>query len=92
MHLSYAILDQIDSAAELFRALFAIDISSPNFRAQMAAREVRLSQIVLTGLARLALDDRLTIDPIEGSRLTAMRAAIMTGQPGDAERRISAPR
>jgi hypothetical protein len=82
LHLSYAILDQIDSAAELFRALFAIDISSPNFRAQMAAREVRLSQLVLTGLARLALDNRLTIDPIEGSRLTAMRAAIMTGQPG----------
>jgi hypothetical protein len=82
LHLSYAILDQIDSAAELFRAMFAIDISSPNFRAQMAARDVRLSQLVLTGLARLALDDRLTIDPIEGSRLTAMRAAIMTGQPG----------
>jgi hypothetical protein len=82
LHLSYAILDQIDSAAELFRALFAIDISSPNFRAQMAARDVRLSQLVLTGLARLALDDRLAIDPIEGSRLTAMRAAIMTGQPG----------
>ena len=33
LHLSYAILDQIDSAAELFRAMFAIDISSPNFRA-----------------------------------------------------------
>jgi hypothetical protein len=82
LHLSYAILDQIDSAAELFRAMFAIDISSPNFRAQMAARDIRLSQLVLTGLARLALDDRLTIDPIEGSRLTAMRAAIMTGQPG----------
>jgi hypothetical protein len=82
LHLSYAILDQIDSAAELFRAFFAIDISSPNFRAQMAARDIRLSQLVLTGLARLALDDRLTIDPIEGSRLTAMRAAIMTGQPG----------
>src|SRR5579862_4721217 len=73
LHLSYAILDQIDSAAELFRSMFAIDISSPNFRAQMAARDVRLSQLVLTGLARLALDDRLAIDPIEGSRLNAMR-------------------
>ena len=82
LHLSYAILDQIDSAAELFRAMFAIDIASPNFRAQMAAREIRLSQLVLTGLARLALDNRLAIDPIEGSRLTAMRAAIMSGQPG----------
>src|SRR5208282_4232023 len=69
-------------AAELFRAMFAIDIASPNFRAQMAARAIRLSQLVLTGLAHLALDDRLAIDPIEGSRLTAMRAAIMTGQPG----------
>ena len=48
----------------------------------MAAREIRLSQLVLIGLARLALDNRLAIDPIEGSRLTAMRAAIMTGQPG----------
>ena len=49
---------------------------------RVAARDVRLSQLLLTGLARLALDDRLTIDPIEGSRLNAMRAAIMTGQPG----------
>src|SRR5579863_3325542 len=82
LHLGYAILDQIDSAADLFSAMFSIDISSPNFRAQMAARDVRLSQLVLTGLARVALDDRLTIDPIEGSRMNAMRAAIMTGQPG----------
>jgi hypothetical protein len=82
LHLSYAILDQIASAAELFHAMFAIDIASPNFRAQMAAREIRLSQLVLTGLARLALDNRLAIDPIEGSRLAAMRAAIMTGHPG----------
>ena len=82
LHLGYAILDQIDSAAELFRAMFQIDIASPNFRAQMAAREIRLSQLVLTGLGRLALDNRLAIDPIEGSRLTAMRAAIMSGQPG----------
>lgn len=82
LHLSYAILDQVDSAAELFRALFNIDIGSPNFRAQMAAREIRLSQLLGTALARLGLDGRFSIEAIEGSRLTAMRAAIMTGEPG----------
>jgi len=46
----------------------------------MAARDVRLSQLVLTGLPALRWTNRLTIDPIEGSRLTAMRRAIMTGQ------------
>jgi hypothetical protein len=35
-----------------------------------------------TALGRLALDGRFSIEPIEGSRLTAMRAAIMTGEPG----------
>jgi hypothetical protein len=82
LHLSYAILDQVDSAAELFRALFNVDISSPNFRAQVAAREIRLSQMLGTALGRLGLDGRLSIEPIEGSRLTAMRAAMMIGEPG----------
>jgi hypothetical protein len=48
----------------------------------MAAREIRLSQLLCTAIARLGLDDRMSIEPIEGSRLTAMRAAIMTGDPG----------
>ncbi|MDO8430807.1 MAG: DUF6178 family protein [Candidatus Binatus sp.] len=83
LHLSYAIIDQVESAAELFKHLFAIDIASPNFRAQMAAREIRLSQLLLTALARMALDRRLAIEPIEDVRLTAMRDAIMTnhGRP-----------
>ena len=62
LHLGYAIIDQVESAAELFKALFAIDIASPNFRAQMAAREIRLSQLLLTALARMALDHRLVVD------------------------------
>jgi len=83
MHLSYAVIEQIDSAAELFQALFDINIGSANFRAQMAAREIRLSQLLLTALARLALDERLAIEPIEEHRLTAMRDAVMTnhGRP-----------
>jgi hypothetical protein len=82
LHLSYAILDQVDSAAELFHGLFNVDIGSPNFRPQMAAREIRLSQLLCTAIARLGLDNRISIEPIEGSRLTAMRGAIMTGEPG----------
>lgn len=83
MHLSYAVIEQIDSAAELLQALFDINIGSANFRAQMAAREIRLSQLILTALARLALDERLVIEPIEEHRLTAMRDAVMTnhGRP-----------
>jgi hypothetical protein len=83
LHLSYATIDQVNSAAELFKALFNVDIASANFRAQMAAREIRLSQLALTAFARMALDQRLAIEPIEDFRLTAMRDAIMTnhGRP-----------
>ena len=81
LHIGYAMVDQIDRRRSC-SARCSIDIASPCFRSQMAAHEIRLSQIVLTGLGRLALDNRLAIDPIEGSRLTAMRAAIMSGQPG----------
>lgn len=84
LHLSYAILDQVDAMPTLFRTLLDIDIASAAFRAEVAAREVRLSQILLTALARHALDGRLVAEPIESSRLSALRAAIIVrnGRPG----------
>jgi Family of unknown function (DUF6178) len=83
LHLAYGILDQLEALPALYRALLAIDVASPRFRAAVAAREVRLSQVLLTALARAALDGRLEPDPIEASRLGAMRAAVMThnGRP-----------
>ncbi len=82
LHLGYAMLDQIDAARPLFRALLEIDIGSPGFRASVAAREIRLSQILLTAFARAALDGALTPEPIEATRLTAMRDVLMTYRGG----------
>jgi len=84
LHLGYAILDQVDSLPGLFRSLLNIDIASPLFRSEVAAREVRLSQVLLTALARYALDGQLSADAIESSRLGALRGAIIgrNGKPG----------
>jgi hypothetical protein len=78
LHLGYAMLEQVDAVPELFRALLRLDIAAPGFRAQIAGYDIRLSQILLTALARYALDDRLAIEPIETQRLEEARAAIMT--------------
>ncbi|HEY6417956.1 MAG TPA: DUF6178 family protein [Candidatus Binataceae bacterium] len=86
LHLCYAMLDQIRAIPELFRALLGIDIAAPNFRAQIAAREIRLSQILLTALARNALEHRLVPEPIEDTQLTAMRIAVMTPSNGRSAR------
>jgi hypothetical protein len=82
LHLGYATLEQIDAARTLLRALFEIDIARPGFRASVAAREIRLSQIVLTAFARAAMGDTLAPEPIEASRLTAMRDAVMSYRAG----------
>jgi Family of unknown function (DUF6178) len=82
LHLAYAILDQIDAIAELFRSLLAIDISSARFRGAVANREITLSQILTTALVRNFLDSRLEAEPIEQSRLDAMRQAIVARNGG----------
>jgi hypothetical protein len=84
LHLGYAILDQVDALPLLFRSLLDIDIASPLFRSEVAAREVRLSQVLLTAFARYALDGQLAADAIEASRLVALRNAIIgrNGKPG----------
>jgi hypothetical protein len=80
VHLGYAILDQIQAAQDLFKSLFSIDIASPGFRASMAGsgNDIRLSQILLTAFARDALDGRFVPEPVEASRLNALRDRIMT--------------
>jgi hypothetical protein len=78
LHLSYGLLEQVNTMPELFRALLVLDIGAPGFRAAIAGHEIRLSQILLTAFARWAMERRLAIEPIEPARLTEMRAAIMT--------------
>src|SRR6185437_4141908 len=63
---------------ELFKSLLKLDIAAPGFRTQIAGYDIRLSQILLTALARYALDGRLAIEPIEAQRLEEARAAVMT--------------
>jgi hypothetical protein len=78
LHLSYAILDQLDAVPDLFNSLLGLDIASARFRANIAGHEIRLSQILLTMFTRQFLDARLTFEPLEAARLRAARAAIMT--------------
>jgi hypothetical protein len=79
LHLGYAVVDQVEAMTELFRGLFNVEIASPSFRSSVAGHEIRLSQIVLTALAREALDQRFAPDPIEASRLSELHRKIMTG-------------
>ena len=94
LHLGYAMLEQVDAVPALFRKLLKLDIAAPAFRAQIAGYDIRLSQILLTALARYALDGRLVIEPIEAHRLEQARAAIMTigATAGAAQRRLQASR
>ncbi len=78
LHLAYGLLEQIAAMPELFRSLLALDLAAPGFRAAVAGHEIRLSQVLLTALARWAMDRQTSIDPIEPERLGEMRDAIMT--------------
>ena len=83
LHLGYAILEQLDAAPELFRALLGLDIAGPGFRAQIAGFDIRLSQILLTAMAHAAIDGSLKIEPLEASEIEPARAAMLTrgGRP-----------
>jgi hypothetical protein len=83
LHLGYAMIEQIDAMPELLKALLGLDIASAAFRANIAGHEIRLSQILLTAFARLAIDRRLVLEPLEPDRLAAVHAATMTrgGKP-----------
>jgi uncharacterized protein DUF6178 len=78
LHLSYAMLEQLDAVPDLFKSLVGLDIASARFRANIAGHEIRLSQILLTMLTRQCLDARLVFEPLEATRLREARGAIMT--------------
>jgi uncharacterized protein DUF6178 len=78
LHLGYAMLEQLDAVPDLFKALLGLDIASAAFRANIAGHEIRLSQILLTALARHAIDRRVALEPIEPARLNAVHAAVVT--------------
>ncbi|MBV8773395.1 MAG: hypothetical protein JO166_13860, partial [Deltaproteobacteria bacterium] len=78
LHLAYGLLEQLDTVPDLFKSLVGLDIASARFRASIAGHEIRLSQILLTMLARQSLDGRLTFEPLEVARLCETRDAIMT--------------
>lgn len=78
LHLAYALLEQLDAVPDLFKSLVGLDIASARFRASIAGHEIRLSQILLTMLARQSLDGRPTFEPLEVARLCETRDAIMT--------------
>jgi hypothetical protein len=78
LHLAYAMLEQLDAVPDLFKSLVGLDIASARFRANIAGHEVRLSQILLTLMARQCVDGRLTIEPFDPGQLPNVRAALMT--------------
>jgi len=87
LHVGYAMVDQIEAMIELFDRC-----SMPISRRPLSARvwpaiEIRLSQIVLTALAREALDQRIRSRSIEASRLSELHRKIMT--PGGRPAKLS---
>ncbi len=82
LHVAHGVLGQLEAMAPLFKELLEIDITSAAFRTQMAGREIRLSQILLTALVNQALDSTLTPAPLAASRLSDVRRTVMTaGRP-----------
>ncbi len=83
LHIAYGTLAQLESMAPLFAGLLEIDITSAQFRAQMAGREIRLSQILLTALVNKALGATLRPAPISAAVLPEVRKTVMTSDmPG----------
>jgi Family of unknown function (DUF6178) len=78
LHVGYAALEQLDAVPDMFKSLVGLDIASPAFRANIAGHEIRLSQILLTMLARQSLDGRVVLEPLEATRLREARGVIMT--------------
>ncbi len=78
LHVAYGVLGQLEAMAPLFAKALSVDITSAAFRSQVAGREIRLSQILLTGLVNQALDARLTPAPLAISRLPEVRRALLT--------------
>jgi len=84
LHLGYAMLEQIDAIPDLFKGLLGLDVAAMAFRANIAGHEIRLSQILLTALARLAIGQHLVLEPLEPERLSAVHRATMTHTVGAA--------
>lgn len=78
LHVAYGVLGQLEAMAPLFAKGLSVDITSAAFRSQVAGREIRLSQILLTGLVNQALDAQLTPAPLAVSRLPEVRRALLT--------------
>jgi hypothetical protein len=78
LHVAYGALGQMEAMAPLFTALLDLDIRSAAFRSQMAGREIRLSQVLLTALVNQTLGAELTPAPIAASRLSEVRRVLMT--------------
>lgn len=78
LHVAYGVLTQLEAMAPLFARALNVDITSAAFRSQVAGREIRLSQILLTGLVNQALDARLIPAPVAISRLPEVRRVLLT--------------
>ncbi len=81
LHVAYGVLSQLEAMAPLFAQALSVDITSAAFRSQVAGREIRLSQILLTGLINQALEGRPTPAPIAVSRLPEVRALLTADTP-----------
>jgi hypothetical protein len=78
LHVAYGVLGQLEAMAPLFAGLLAFDLSSAAFRTQVAGREIRLSQILLTAMVNQALGGPLSAAPIAASHLPEVRRTVLT--------------
>ena len=72
LHVAYGVLGQLEAMAPLFAKGLSVDITSAAFRSQVAGREIRLSQILLTGTGQS--DARRTADARTTRRFAAARS------------------
>jgi hypothetical protein len=84
LHIAYRVLQQIEAMPALLRATAEVDIASASFRAQIAGREIRLGQILLTALVRRAMGEKPQPRALSPGELERARAAIVenTYRPG----------
>jgi hypothetical protein len=77
LHMAYRVLERIEAMPVLLRAVADLDITSPAFRAQIAGREIRLSQILLTALVRYGMGEKAQARAFHIGELSRVRTTII---------------
>ncbi len=84
LHMAYGVLEQIESMPPLLRAVAELDVTSAGFRAQVAGREIRLSQILSTVMVRYAMGEKAQPRAFNAAELARVRSVLIESGQGQA--------